>query len=367
MSLETEINDKTREIYTDSYPMSIGEIISIYKSGELNINPIFQRLFKWDIEQKSKFIESILLGIPIPPIFVSQRKDGVWDIIDGLQRLSTIYEFVGVLNKPDGKKYDPSKLVGTHFLPSLNNKYWQNDEDPENSFTPNQRIDFKRSKLNINIIKKQSDSDVKYDMFQRLNSGGTILTPQELRNCIILSESQEFFDFVSNLAVYPAFETCISLSDSLIESFYNYELVLRWLIAHNIDLDSVKGTEDIHNYITERILDLIQKNIDLEQERDLFTKTFDYLNNLLGENIFKKYNNDKDKFMGGFSLSLFEVIASPISNNINNLPDNDYVLSAIKSLPEKANFKSATNRGIRPIRRYKLLNILGLELFKNED
>jgi uncharacterized protein with ParB-like and HNH nuclease domain len=79
MSLQNEIDLKIKEISTDGYPMSIGEIISLYKENEMDIHPEFQRFFRWTIEQKSRLIESILLGIPIPSVFVAQREDGISD------------------------------------------------------------------------------------------------------------------------------------------------------------------------------------------------------------------------------------------------------------------------------------------------
>src|SRR5271165_2683602 len=97
MALQQEI-DKTRaEIRTDGYPISIGEWMSIYEKGELEIQPEFQRFFRWSLRQKSRLVESLLLGIPVPQIFVAQRADGIWDVVDGLQRLSTIFEFAGIL------------------------------------------------------------------------------------------------------------------------------------------------------------------------------------------------------------------------------------------------------------------------------
>jgi hypothetical protein len=77
IGLQQEI-DKTRaEIRTDGYPISIGEWVSIYEKGELDIHPEFQRFFRWSLRQKSRLIESLLLGIPIPQIFVAQRADGI--------------------------------------------------------------------------------------------------------------------------------------------------------------------------------------------------------------------------------------------------------------------------------------------------
>ena len=107
MSLDDEINAKRREIRTDGYPMSIGEWISLYEKDEIDIHPEFQRFFRWTKTQGTKLIESILLGIPIPPIFVSQRRDGVWDVVDGLQRLSTIYQLIGILKDEERRSARP--------------------------------------------------------------------------------------------------------------------------------------------------------------------------------------------------------------------------------------------------------------------
>jgi len=105
MALENEIETARRKVNTDEYGMSIGEIVTMYEKQELVINPSFQRLFRWAEHQKSKFIESILLGIPIPPVFVFETDKGQWELIDGLQRLSTILEFMGLLvhggNRPN--------------------------------------------------------------------------------------------------------------------------------------------------------------------------------------------------------------------------------------------------------------------------
>jgi uncharacterized protein with ParB-like and HNH nuclease domain len=100
MSLQDEITLRANQIFRESYQMSIGELINLYKDDEMDIHPEFQRVFRWSEFQKTRLIESIMLNIPIPPIFVSQSDDGVWDIIDGVQRLSTIFQFVSIsINK----------------------------------------------------------------------------------------------------------------------------------------------------------------------------------------------------------------------------------------------------------------------------
>ena len=105
--LQREIDTAQRQVRTDAYQMSVGEVVTMYKDGELVINPDFQRLFRWNEGQKSKLIESILLGIPLPPIFVFERDDGKWELVDGLQRVSTLLEFMGLLLDPETQQSLP--------------------------------------------------------------------------------------------------------------------------------------------------------------------------------------------------------------------------------------------------------------------
>src|SRR5882724_8867541 len=98
--LKEEIDKAQRLVKTDAYQLSLGEVVNMYKNKEFIINPDFQRLFRWEIGQKSKLVESILLGIPLPSIFVFERDDSTWELIDGLQRISTLLEFMGELKDP---------------------------------------------------------------------------------------------------------------------------------------------------------------------------------------------------------------------------------------------------------------------------
>ena len=238
MSLNQEIQDKKKEISTDGYPMSIGELISLYKEKELDIHPEFQRFFRWSPLQKSKLIESILLGIPVPSIFVSQREDGVWDVVDGLQRLSTIFEFVGVLRDEEEKLVEPMALLETEYLPSLAGKYWDNDQD--NSFDQALRLTFKREKIDVKIVKKESDTSIKYDLFQRLNTLGSKLSDQEVRNCLLVMINKSFYEWLKNLAENEHFLNTLVLTDKAIDEQYNMELALRYFIFKNFSSDEIK-------------------------------------------------------------------------------------------------------------------------------
>lgn len=366
--LQAEIDSKSKEIKTDGYPMSIGELINLYKDDELEIHPEFQRVFRWSNTQKAKFIESILLGIPIPPIFVSQRDDGVWDVVDGLQRLSTIFEFIGILKDDNNNIINPSVLKGTKFLPSLENKMWDNSYDTDNSFTKEQRIKFKRQKLDVKIIKDDSYKDAKYELFQRINTAGSQLTDQELRNCLIIMLDNSFYNWLDELRQNEDFQACIPLTEKQYLEQYDMEILIRFFVYKNSDINQIIGNEDMGDFITDSMVNLIEgDNFNLEEEKEIFNKTFKFLNKLFNEDSFRKYDPDKQKYKGAFSLSLFEVISMSISRNFNKVCNlkKEYVIEKIQSIGDSEEFLSLT-RGTkkpRPIVRFKELRKFGEALF----
>lgn len=140
--------------------MSIGEIISLYEERDLIIDPEFQRLFRWESSQKSKLIESLLLGIPLPSIFVFETEEGKWELVDGLQRLSIILEFLGKLRAPSGEIMRPSYLEATRYLPSLHNSVWEKSEliidvliADQQPFDRVQQLAIRRARLSVEILK----------------------------------------------------------------------------------------------------------------------------------------------------------------------------------------------------------------------
>lgn len=317
MALQDEINEKKKEISTDGYPMSIGELISLYRDGELDIHPEFQRFFRWNAQQKSKLIESILLGIPIPSIFVSQRADGVWDVVDGLQRLSTIFEFVGILKDEDETPIVASRLVRTSYLPSLEGKYWENEDLP-NSLDTTQRLVFKREKIDVKIVKKESDDTIKFELFQRLNTLGSKLSDQEVRNCLLVMLNKEFYLWLKSLSEDENFLNTISLAERLIDEKYNMELALRFIILSHINPNEVKSIPDFSEFVTDKMILIAQdQNYDRAANELIFRNTFKLLNDSLAESSFKKYAIDKGRFEGKFLLAAFESVAIGLGKNIS--------------------------------------------------
>ena len=371
MSLQDEIDKTRQEIRTDGYSMSIGEWISLYESSEIDIHPDFQRFFRWSDHQKSTFIESLLLGIPIPPIFVSQRDDGVWDVVDGVQRLSTIYEFVGILKKDESEKDEsennthPVALQKTTYLDSLEGKKWNDPNDKDNSFTQTQRLLIKRSKIAVNIVEKESDEMIKYELFQRLNTGGSVATPQEVRNCILLMLNQDLYQLMRSLADYEAFKKCTALSDRLYEEQYDMELVLRFILLFDQDeLSLHKLGGDVSVFLTDKMREIaVNKKLDYQHIETAFKTTFDLLNEITGDNSFKRYKSEQDKFLGGFLLSLYEVVALGIGYNYENLPQTNQISDSVKTIWSDPTYQKWSGAGVNAAIRLPYLIPLGRKVF----
>ena len=255
MALHEEIQERRAEIRSDGYPMSIGELVNLYRDGELNIHPEFQRFFRWTATQKARLIESLLLGIPLPSIFVSQRDDGVWDVVDGLQRLSTIFEFMGILKNEGDECVEPLVLVKTKYLPSLEKRTWRDDGTHQGIGSENQLI-IKRSKIDVKIILRESSEGSKYELFQRLNTGGSQLSAQELRNVLMITVDPTLYRWVSELSNNRCFRSCLGISDRAELEQYDLELVCRFLVLRDLDEPGLKGIPEFGEFLTESMLEL---------------------------------------------------------------------------------------------------------------
>jgi hypothetical protein len=366
MGLKEEIDDKRKEIRTDAYQMSVGEWISLYEANEIDIHPEFQRFFRWSEQQKTDLIESILLGIPIPPVFVSQRKeDGIWDVVDGLQRLSTIYQLIGILKDENDKKLEPLTLLSTKYLPSLQGKVWEDTENKHKSLPADARLLIKRSKISASIILRESDETAKYDLFQRLNTGGSQLSPQEIRNCILVMLNRNLYFSLKKLATYQSFKNCVALSERPVEEAYDIELVLRFILFSRIDISDLKEVGDVGVFLTDRMRQIAtDPSFNLSLYENLFHKTFDTLWNTVGSDAFKRFNKSKNKHEGGFLLSQYEVVALGLGYNIDQLVSITKIPKIIESIWSNTKYTEWAGSGITATRRLPQLIPLGRKLFK---
>ena len=146
-ALETAIEEKIGEVRTDSVDFSFGELISLKSEGEFELTPDFQRLFRWSQAQRSRLIESILLELPIPQIFVVEQQNGVYELVDGLQRISSVIQFI----EPNLIDLEPLRLDGCDLIKALNDKTF-------NDLPLSLRLRVKRAKVRAVVIKRTSSS-----------------------------------------------------------------------------------------------------------------------------------------------------------------------------------------------------------------
>ena len=357
--LEKQVTEKTKEFRTEYLQMSIGEIVNLYKDDELIINPDFQRYFRWNNSQKSRLIESILLGIPIPPIFVYQNEDAEWEVVDGLQRTSTIFEFMGYLKDENNKLKEPSRLESTEMLPALNDITWK-------KLPLDLRLIIKRTPFSIVIIKRESHKEAKFEVFQRLNTYGSFLSPQEFRNCLLIMINKPFYVWLDKLSKDKNFINCLSLSEKLLDERYDMELILRYLIFPKYKFSQ----KEVSEFLTDSLKIIADKNndkFDMDDEEIRFRKTFKLLNNVLGERVFRKY--DKQEFKGKFLESAYECISIGLSQNIEGYSteqDKNILYKKIKNLWQQDEFTKNMGSGSNTKIRVPKIVPFGVKYFKNE-
>jgi len=315
MSLITEIETARQKIITDDYPMSLGELTNIFKENELKIAPSFQRLFRWSNAQKSAFFESLLIGIPIPPIFVFELDDGTWELIDGLQRTSTLMEFQGLLCDDDGNLLPPSVLSSTEYLPSLKGCVW--DHELANDFTEDQdmgselRIAIKRAKIGIQILKKGSEERSKYDLFQRLNGNGSLLSPQEFRTCVMVMLNEDKYNQCNTTANDAKLLELLSLSPKKLDKQENLDFVCRFLAHYTSDIPK---QYDVDEFITHEVKELFINNSQVKEFLQVCVDTAEFLHDEVDSNALRRY--DGSQFSGRVGKVGFECIFMGVAKNM---------------------------------------------------
>lgn len=366
--LQEQIELFKYDIYVDEYPMSINEITSYYKEKDLNLSPLYQRVFKWTDEQKTKLIESLLLGIPLPPIFLFQDERGLWEVIDGVQRLSSIFEFVGILESYEDT-YREFKLVKAPKLTKLEGTTFD-------SWPKSLQREFKKLKLNFIIVQKKSHKDMKYEIFKRLNGFGTQLVRQELRNAIIIMENEDWFEHIKEMSENNDFKESMSFTETQLSNKVNYEYVIRFIIiCENTLLSKSTNADDITDFFDDAIIEIIrEKDLEIEKVKSLFFNIFRFLNELKnrGINLMQKYDSNKNKFSGKTTESIFEVIIPGLSENIDKIESanfsNEFWIEFVKSLYSKESpFLTTLKPNPRAIARFKKLAEISINTFNGID
>jgi len=212
-TVETFWEKKQRELVTSVVDYNLATLSDLIQTNAIDLSPEYQRRFRWDSVRQSKLIESFLMNVPVPPIFLNEDVYGKYSVIDGKQRLNTIFEFLrGRL-----------QLTGLKIFTDINGLNF--DSLPQRLKT----VIKTRPTLRAVIILRQSDEDVKFEVFQRLNTGGVHLNPQEIRNSAYTGSLN---NLILELSINKQFHKLLGIKkkeqSSIYQEMRDAEFVLRY-------------------------------------------------------------------------------------------------------------------------------------------
>lgn len=293
-----EVPSSKRKVYTDQGDPEVESLHGKYKRGKLIIQPDFQRHFVWDAKKSSRLIESALLDIPLPVIYLSEEKDGNEYVIDGQQRLTAFFSFIDG-KFPDGKDFN---LSGLKVITEVNKKSYKeiNDELQDK---------IRYCKIRTITFRRESESDLKFEIFERLNTGAVSLNDHELRNCIYRGQ---FNKVLKELSTDNDFTYLLGLK-SLDKRMKDVELVLRFASFYlNTYLNYKPPMRSFLNKTMEKY-----QHISKADENDLritFKNTLMIIRSLLDTNAFKRFYRGTEKNKDGyweqkkFNASLYDIL-----------------------------------------------------------
>jgi len=309
-----EVPEQKRKVFTDQGDPEIDSLYRKWKDGDLDIQPDFQRGFVWDIVKASRLIESILLDIPLPVIYLSQEKDGKEYVIDGQQRLTSFFSFI------DGKLPDPQLPYGKDFKLSSLNVF----TELIGKFFKNLPRELQRKirfyKIRTITFRRESEQDLKFEVFERLNTGSVSLNDQELRNCIYRGK---YNDLLWELAEDKTFRELLGIKKPE-KRMRDVELVLRFAsFYHSTYINYKPPIKKFLNNDMEKYRFISDK--DASELRNAFKNTTTLIKYLLGERAFKRFYSGNQDYPNGywekkkFNASLYDILMDGFARREKNL------------------------------------------------
>lgn len=345
-----QIKENRKKFRVDHFDIVISEYVNRYNDGKVILDPPYQRTFRWDEPTQSALIESILIGIPLPPIFAFSNEDFNWEIIDGLQRTSTLIRFFNSLSEDE----NDIKFVDCEILTDLNGKTMK-------ELSPGVINNLKNARIRIELVEDNDDLYSQYLLFSRLNSNGEDLSPQELRNFLVYKLSPNFYELMNDFRDDNNFKEAINLNLNRRKKQEDNEYILRYFICQMImrhetpevaygKID-VLITKEIQNYLSGKSVDEIVAGF------DNIRATYDYIRRLLGVNAFRHFHSKLN------SITNTSVIAPAIGLLLEEFVamGDDNAVDILREFFESEAYANLTARSYSPTRRFFKLSVAAYE------
>lgn len=290
-------------------PFSVFEYLRQLDKGKITIQPDFQRNQVWSNKQKSRFIESIILNFPLPPIYLNETKHSIYIVIDGLQRTTALKQFYN----------GEFALTGLEALPKYNTKKFK--DLPE---TLQSKIEDK--KLTVFVLKPSTPMVVIYDLFNRINTGGTQLNRQEVRNCIFIGKSTQL---LKELSEQGYFKQAINwgVKDTRMK---DREVVLRYIAFRWFDYENLYAG-DMSDFV-EAGMKRINKMEDSEiyLVKDDFQRVMEWSFSIWG---IRNFRIPTEQTRGTINTAIFETVCNYLSHQ-----NDDFLARNKKTIEDNYEF-----------------------------
>lgn len=333
-NLIAEVEKQRHDVVVDTYTATWNELLDQFKKHDISIDPLYQRAFRWTMDQQTQYLESLLLSIPTQPIFLAETDDAKFEVIDGLQRFSSVLKFfasdvfeeegaeaygVNLENPPDNNVSIPSELTAAPILEGL--------EGLTLETLPETLVRTLRyARIQVILIQRKSSELAKYHVFMRLNRAGTTLSNQEIRNCSARLFRSAFADVLMELANDEDVISALKLSDADRRAMGIQENILRLIAFSNFKPE------------TQRIDEFLDRAMYLASSgefsftprmRSAVLRTFTLISSAYPNGEAFRFRKD-GIFKGAFSTNLFDIVACGVYQNLKSVE-----ASGAKSLRSK--------------------------------
>ena len=277
-TIRSQIDEQRRKVDFDSYDVTVDELVRRVERGRIEIAPVYQRQFRWDNERQSALVESFILGIPVPTLFMATNNISgeliQWEVVDGLQRLLTLVNFIGRGPVRDSARLTspPLRLTGLEKLESLNGlEFVDLPADVKDLLLDRP--------AKVIVLNDKSSKQVRFDLFERLNTGGLRLTDQEVRECVFRGD---FIDLLGRLASTQEFQTVVNIPEAKQKDGTPEEFVLRFFAF----LDGYQDFDhSVKDFLNDYAADQAENPGDLCLKEAEFLKVFQYLHTIFPKGI----------------------------------------------------------------------------------
>jgi len=344
--------------------LSAFQLYRKYKNDIIKLDPEFQREGVWNPKQRSELIESIIIGIPLPILYIKENKDGNWILIDGRQRLSTIFDFMDnrfalsnltILREFNGRKF--SGEAEKVLMPESKHKDFLDS---------NIRGKIEDVNLVLHIIKEPTPERLTYDLFDRVNRGGTRLNNQEMRNAIYQGSSTKFLKALSKIDTFKLVTSNIPTT-RMKDRYLVLRTISFYLWKKNISRENgvfIEYRSDLEDFLSKSMKYLNQYSFDIDAlDQDQYSisqiqakiisnsepyskllKAFDMAMqnayNLFGDDCFRLPKDGKIR--RPINMALFEVLVYFFIELENEFSSKKaQIIQAYKNLIENIKFKSS--------------------------